>query len=350
MSFFSKFSGYLTGITHDSVETPSSAHINGAQVKMAPGLKFCDGEGLKTARRAGWIMSMNMLRANKIHENDEYYWDILPETTLQLQMATMGNALLKLEAKRQGSVALEMCSKERIDMMIELHGKLLDESGLAKEYMKEGYIVLRSASEERFSNIKEVNHIMEQFERNGAYPPVIVTKDAMATLAFEINLFGLNEKVVQEKDIAARRPAHTSNGTQTDMTGIRSEVTKTISSSPFAKDIGKILQKNEDSSPELPFQDDPTKRFQVIDLEQELQRVCKRFISMVAHNESARTNQKLKKNKTLTSIRCLFCDKKGHKWRKCQSRARDCPSWKPNKKPDDDDLVTNWSDEPAGPS
>ena len=291
---------------------------------MAPGLRLCDEEGVKTARRAGWIMSMNMLRANNIHENDEYYWDILPETTLQLQMATMGNALLQLEAKRQGSFAVEMCSKERIDMMIELYGKLLDKTGLAKEYMKEGYIVLRSVSEERFSNIKEVDQIMKQYERNGAYPPVIVTKDAMATLAFEINLFCLNEKVVQEKDIVSRRPTHTCNGTQTDMTGIRSEVTKTI--------------------------DDPAKRFLVKDLEQELQRVCNRFISMVTHDESGRTIPKRKKKKALTSIRCLFCDKKGHKWRKCQSRAIDCPSWKPNKKPDDDDLVINWSDEPAGPS
>ena len=317
MSVFSKFSSYLTGLTHDSVETSSTTTINGAEVKMAPGLKLRDGEGFKTARRAGWIMSMNMLRAIKIHENEEYYWDILPETTLQLQMATMGNALLKLEAKRQGRIAVEMCPTERIDMMIELHGKLLDESGLAKEYMKEGYIVLRSVSEERFSNITEVDQIMEQYERNGAYPPVMVTKDAMVTLAFEISLFCLNEKMIQEKDIYARRPAYTSNGTQTEI-------------------------------PEFQFQDDPTKRYQVKDLEQELQRVCNRFISMVTHNESARTIQKQKEKKALISIRCLFCDKKGHKWRNCQSRARDCPSWKPNKKRDDDDLVTNWSDEPAG--
>ena len=80
MSFVSKFTRYLTGLTNDEVEATCTVNVNGGLVKTAPGLRLSDELGLKTARRAGWIMSMKTLRENGIHENADYFWDIFQRT------------------------------------------------------------------------------------------------------------------------------------------------------------------------------------------------------------------------------------------------------------------------------
>ena len=46
---------------------------------------------------------------------------------------------------------------------------------------------------------------------------------------------------------------------------------------------------------------------------------------------------------------CHFCNKKGHKWRHCRFRLKDCPSWTPEKKSDDSgaDWDGDWVDDPS---
>ena len=233
MSFFSKFSGYLTGFAPDSVETPTTARINGAQVKMAPGLRLCDEEGLKTARRAGWIMSMNMLRANNIHENDAYYWDILPESTLQSHLATMANALLKLEAQRQGSVVVALGAKERLAMVNELYESLLVNTGLTKADLTNGYITLRLGLEQnRCSTPQRVAEVMKGYEIKGTYPPVVVFKTAMAAMCRDFDLLAL-EKQDQNSTITFR-PVHESTKLDDNASGMN--ITDQISDIEFANE------------------------------------------------------------------------------------------------------------------
>ena len=200
---------------------------------MAPGLKLCDAEGLKTARRAGWIMSMKMLRDNNIHENEEYYWDILPESTLQPHLANMANALLKLESHRKGSLIVAMSTDERIAMVNQLYESLLVNTGLTKADLSNGYLTLRLGLEHnRCSTPQHVAEVMRGYEIKGTYPPVIVYKTAMAALCRDFNLLML-EKQDQNSTITFR-PVHESTKLDDNASGMN--ITDQLSDIEFANE------------------------------------------------------------------------------------------------------------------
>ena len=72
------------------------------------------------------------------------------------------------------------------------------------------------------------------------------------------------------------------------------------------------------------------------ELRQHLQKIGYYLVVMLNQN----TSTTKKKFKPLPDMICHFCNKKGHKWRHCRFRQKDCPSWTPEKKSDDN--AADW--------
>ena len=233
MSFVSKFTRYLTGFTNDQVETPCTTNVNGVLVRTAPGLRLCDEIGLKTARRAGWIMSMKTLREYGLHENAEYFWDVFPEDSLRPCMTTMANALLSLEAERQGSLHVAIDADQRLTIMNDLYDSLLMNTGLTKNDLAGGYIVLRLGLEpNRCSDQEKVKTTMQLYLKKGTYPPVIVSKHAMAAMHRDLRLLEMEKK--DHNSTVAFRPIHESTNIEENASGMN--ITDQISEIGFAND------------------------------------------------------------------------------------------------------------------
>ena len=94
------FFGLLTGLKSVTVadDTSSKVELNGRTVKCAPGLRILDKKGVSCARRQGWLMSYESIKA---YASGDCRLDWITHAGLRQNFHRLSNALIQLESERK---------------------------------------------------------------------------------------------------------------------------------------------------------------------------------------------------------------------------------------------------------
>ena len=185
---FKYLSSLITGVSKaltmgevpDNVTSGATVTIGGKQVRACPGIRLEDHAGLKCARQSGWIISYDTLLSLV---DDNYFWDIKTEDSLEPIFSHFSNAILRLQAERNKDAKIKLTPEERAAVVGQIFDQLLANSELNKRDVTSiGYLVLRFKLELRTTAEKTVNDTIHNYAKRGAIPPVIVTPQAMEFL------------------------------------------------------------------------------------------------------------------------------------------------------------------------
>ena len=119
-----------------------------------------------------------------------------------------------------------------------------------------------------------------------------------------------------------------------------SKMANLVSNLPIAHKLTQIVQHINTKYPNFRPCFDPKWNAEIGDkeLKLNLQNIGCYLVAMM-NQTSPKTKKKVK---TPFVMKCHFCSKKGHKWRDCRLRKRNCPAWTPEKKNDENGYAADW--------
>ena len=177
MDFFGLLAGFKSVTVAD--DTPSEVELNGRTVKCAPGLRILDKKGVSCARRQGWLMSYESIKA---YTSGDCCLDWITHSGLRQNFYRLSNALIQLESDRK-NLKVIWGPDERHHFAGTILEELISSVGSSKDDLcMDGIPILRLKRDPPFCPEGDLKVKMNEYSRKGFIPPVYVLNTAMEFL------------------------------------------------------------------------------------------------------------------------------------------------------------------------
>ena len=200
------FFGLLTGLKSVTVadDTSSKVELNGRTVKCAPGLRILDKKGVSCARRQGWLMSYESIKA---YTSGDCRLDWITHAGLRQNFHRLSNALIQLESERK-RLKVIWGPDERHHFAETILEQLISSVGSSKDDLcMDGIPVLRLKRDLPFYSEDDLKVKLDEYSRKGFIPPVYVLNTAMEFLNRNTDL--LSNEVVDSNSTLLIEPSNT---------------------------------------------------------------------------------------------------------------------------------------------